>query len=206
VVASAHHRSKEVDMGLLDDLLAGLGEPGRAGGQSMGQPMNQPRGQSAGGGMNDIMMALLPVVLAMLASRGGSGSQLGPGQSRGSAGGGLGDLLGAVFGGRGSASSMGGLGELLAQLQRAGFGQQADSWVSRGQNMALPAEAMEQVFGRDGVAEIARRAGVSEADATRGLSQLLPEVVDRVTPDGQVPDFDALTAGVDALTRRYRRS
>lgn len=191
-------------MGLLDDLLAGLGGQGRAG-QSMGQPVDQPRTQ-AGGGMGNIMMALLPVVLAMLANRGGSAPQVSAGQRPDSSAGGLGDLIGAVFGGSRGAAGTGGLGELLSQLQRAGFGEQAKSWVGRGQNMSLPPEAMEQVFGRGGVAEIARRAGVSEADATRGLSQLLPEVVDRVTPEGSVPDFDALTASVDALTQRYRRA
>ena len=68
--------------------------------------------------------------------------------------------------------------------------------------MPIPADAMEQIFGRGGVAEIARQAGVSEADASRGLSELLPEVVDNVTPDGEVPDFDSLVSSVDDLTRR----
>jgi uncharacterized protein YidB (DUF937 family) len=66
----------------------------------------------------------------------------------------------------------------------------------------MPSDAIEQVFGRGGLAEIARRAGVSETDASRGLSQLLPEVVDRVTPEGQVPQADALVASVEALRRR----
>jgi uncharacterized protein YidB (DUF937 family) len=61
---------------------------------------------------------------------------------------------------------------------------------------------MEQVFGRGGIAEIARRAGLSEQDTSRGLSQLMPEVVDRLTPDGQVPDDTSLTASVDALVKR----
>jgi uncharacterized protein YidB (DUF937 family) len=151
------------------------------------------------------MAALLPVVLAMLASRGGGAPQPAPAQSAGSRGGGLGDLIGALFGGSGATAGMGGLGALLTQLQRAGYGEQAQSWVGRGQNLPLPPEAMEQVFGRGGLAEIARRAGVSETDASRGLSQLLPAVVDHVTPDGEVPNFDALTASVDALTQRYQR-
>jgi len=194
-------------MGLLDDLIAGFGEQGR-GGQSMGQP----QAASGGSNMSQVMMALLPVVLAMLSNRGGSPSQVAPGQRAdspgggGGGGGGLGDLLGTILGGSSGTSSMGGLGEILSQLQRAGFGQQADSWVGRGQNQPLPPEALDQVFGRSGMAEIARRAGVSEADATRGLSQLLPEVVDHVTPDGRMPDnLDALSASVDALSRRTRR-
>lgn len=186
-------------MGLLDDLLAGLGGAGQSG-QPMGQPANQPRGQASGGGTAQILMALLPVVLAMLRSRGGPGPQSSPGQGAGAGGLGLDDLLGSIFGQQRGGG--GGLGELLNQMTRAGFGQQADSWVGRGQNQPLPPDAMEQVFGRGGLAEIARRAGLSQADASRGLSQLLPEVVDRVTPEGKVPDLDALAASVDALSGR----
>lgn len=195
-------------MGLLDDLLEGLGGQGGAG-RSLGRPTEQPReqppAQPAGSDMGKVMMALLPVVLAMLANRGGN-PQAGAGQRGGSTGGGgLADLVGAVLGGSGSAAGAGGLGGLLSQLQRAGFGAQAQSWVGRGQNMPIAPDGIEQVFGRTGVAEIARHAGVSEADATRALSQLIPEVVDRVTPEGQVPDLDSLSASVDALTRRVAR-
>jgi uncharacterized protein YidB (DUF937 family) len=188
-------------MGLLDDLLAGLGDE-RTGGQSTGQPLDQRQAQPGGGGMGMVMKALLPMVLAMLANRSG-GSQANADSRGGVSGGGLQDILGSLLGGRqGGGSGAGGLGDLLSQLQRAGFGQQADSWVSRGQNQPIPPEAMERVFGREGVAEIARRAGVSEGEATRGLSELLPEVVDRVTPEGREPDLDSLLASVDALTRR----
>jgi uncharacterized protein YidB (DUF937 family) len=181
-------------MGLLDDLLASVA--GQAsGGQPMGRP---PQPQPAASGMGNVMMALLPVVLAMLANRRRPGAaQADP--RAGAGAGGLGDLLGALLGGAGGT---GGLGDLLAQFQRAGYGEQADSWVSRGQNQPLPANALEQVFGRGALAEIARHAGLSEADTSRGLSQLLPEVVDHVTPDGRVPDADTLLASVQALGRR----
>jgi uncharacterized protein YidB (DUF937 family) len=96
----------------------------------------------------------------------------------------------------------GGLGSLLEQLQRSGFGEQANSWVGRGANQPIPPDAMTQIFGRDGIEEISRRAGVSQAEASRGLSQLLPEVVDRMTPDGKVPDDTALTNSVDDLAKR----
>lgn len=179
-------------MGLLDDLLAGIG------GQQNAERVDPRQQQGGGGGMATVMQALLPLVLTMLANRGGSQASAAP---RG--GGGLQDILGSLLGGQGGEAG-GGLGDLLSQLQRSGFGAQADSWVGRGPNQPISPEAMDQVFGRDGMAEIARRAGVSENDARRGLSQLLPEVVDRVTPDGQQPDFDQLVASVDALSRRMR--
>ena len=66
----------------------------------------------------------------------------------------------------------GGLEGVLNRFRQGGLGQQADSWVGTGQNTPLPPDALERVFGRDGLDEIARRAGVSERDASRGLSQL----------------------------------
>jgi len=213
-------------MALLDDLLAGM-LGGATNQQPAGrQPTSGGMGRqvpAAAGGMGGVLMALLPVVLSMLASHGGAGRG-GPGPGTGGGGlsdvlgqvlggggrggaGGVGDILGQVLGGGrqgGGQGGMGGLGGLLEQLQRTGYGEQANSWVGPGQNLPISPEAMEQIFGRDGVAAIARHAGVSETDASRGLSQLLPEVVDHVTPDGKVPDLDTLAASVEALTRRMR--
>jgi uncharacterized protein YidB (DUF937 family) len=189
-------------MGLLDELLGGLA------GQSTGGQMQpqQPMQAGGGGGMSQVLIALMPVVLGMLANRGAQGGaptqmNIGP-----QGGGGLGDLLGQVLGGaaggRGGMGGGGGLGGLLSQLQQAGFGDQADSWVSRGANKPITPDAMSQIFGRDGLEQISRQAGISQDDAARGLSQLLPEVVDHMTPDGGVPDDDALANSVDAFSRR----
>lgn len=188
-------------MGLLDDLLGGL-----AGSAAGGRARPEPR-SSAGGGMGGVLMALMPIVLAMLQNRGGARS-VNPAPGGGGLGDVLGQVLGGALGGRSAGGSMGsasggGLGDILAQLQRAGYGEQADSWVGRGANKPIPPEAMPDVFGRDGISEIARRAGVTEDEASRGLSELLPEVVDRVTPEGEVPSFDALTNSVDELTQRF---
>jgi uncharacterized protein YidB (DUF937 family) len=181
-------------MGLLDDLLGQL-----AGGPATA-PRQAPRADaaSAGGGMGRILMALMPVVLAMLANRrrGGAPSA---GVGRSDSGGGLGDILGQVLGG---AAAGGGLGALLEGVRRAGFGEQAGSWVSAGQNLPLPPGALEQIFGQGGLAEIARRAGLTPAETSQGLAQIMPEVVDRVTPNGQMPADDDLLASVDDLARR----
>jgi uncharacterized protein YidB (DUF937 family) len=112
----------------------------------------------------------------------------------------VGDILGQILAGGGGAG--GGLGGLLQELQRAGFGEQAGSWVASGQNRPISSDAIGQIFGRDGLAAIARQAGVTERDASEALSQLLPDVVDRVTPGGQVPNLDQLSASVGELSRR----
>ena len=94
------------------------------------------------------------------------------------------------------------LGGLLQQMEQAGLGRQARSWVGAGQNEPLSPEAIGAVFGEGGIDAIARQAGLTPKQASDGLSQLLPEVVDRLTPDGQMPDFDQLVRGVDALRAR----
>jgi uncharacterized protein YidB (DUF937 family) len=139
------------------------------------------------------LMALMPIVLQLLSNRGAGGSS--------GAGGGIADVLGQVLGGS-SRGAAGGLGGLLEQLQRTGFGEQADSWVSRGANKPISPDAMTQVFGHEGLEQISRQAGISPEEASRGLSALLPEVVDRMTPDGTVPDADALAKSVDDFVRR----
>ena len=181
-------------MGLLDDLLGGLAGAGQG-----GHAATPPARGGGGASTSTVLMALLPVVLTMLSNRGTQAS------SRGQmSGGGFGDILGQVLGGAaGGAGRAGGLGDVLAQLQRAGFGEQAASWVGTGANRPIPPDAMSQVFGREGLEQISRQAGLSEEDASRGLSELLPEVVDRVTPDGDMPDLDALTSSVADLARRF---
>ncbi len=212
-------------MGILDELLAsvagqqaGSGGSGGVGGMG-GAARRAPADAPSGGGMGSVLTALLPVVLSMLASRGGGAPQAGTGGGLGdilgqvlggggggqSRGGGLGDILGGMLGGGGGGGGggMGGLGGLLEQMARAGYGDQARSWVGSGQNLPITPEALEQIFGQGGVAAIARQAGVSESDASRGLSELLPEVVDHVTPGGQVPDLDQLANSVTDLSRRF---
>src|SRR5262245_12312182 len=183
-------------MGLLDDLLGGLA------GQTTGraQPSRTPAGQGAG--MGNVLMTLMPTVLAMLSTRGAQGAPP-PRANVAPGGGGLGDLLGQVLGGASGGGAMGGgLGGLLEQLQRAGFGEQASSWVGKGANQPIPPDAMSQVFGQQGIEQISRQSGLSEDEVSNGLSQLLPDVVDRMTPDGEVPDGDALANSVDDLGRR----
>jgi uncharacterized protein YidB (DUF937 family) len=195
-------------MGLLDDILGQLG-----GAQPQRRPQPPPASAAGGVDMSRILMALLPVVLSMLAQRGqrggtGAGGGLGlPGGLGGSAGGGggLGDVLGGILtGGRPSAGGpgMGGLGGLLEQLGRAGLGRQAQSWVSTGTNEAISAADVESLFGAGGLGEIARAAGLTEQETALGLSQLLPEVVDRVTPAGEVPEENVLLGSVEAMMRR----
>jgi uncharacterized protein YidB (DUF937 family) len=81
----------------------------------------------------------------------------------------------------------GGLEGILGKFQQAGLGQQADSWVSTGQNLPIDPGALGQVFGQGQLGEIARQSGMSTQDVSGGLADLLPGLIDQMTPQGQVP-------------------
>ena len=196
-------------MGMLEDLLAGAVSGGRGTGR---EP--QPRsGGGIGGLSKGALAALLPVVIAMLANRssqrspgsggGGLGDLLGQALGPGRGGGGLGDLLGQVLGG--GAGAGGGLGGLLEKLNQGGYSQHAQSWVGSGQNLSLPSGAIRDVFGQGGLAAIAKQTGLSEEETSAGLAQLLPEVVNHVTPQGRVPEGDELHSTLEGLLRQFAR-
>ena len=96
--------------------------------------------------------------------------------------GGLLNQGGGVGGGLG-----GGLGALLQRFQSGGLGEVAASWVGTGQNLPISAEQLQSVLGGDQIGALAQQAGLSQGDLMGQLAQMLPQVVDRLTPNGQLP-------------------
>lgn len=186
-------------MGLLDQILGNvvggaLGQrPSSPSSGGLGGAFGSGLGGGLGGGRSGLLMALLPVVLGMLANR-----QQGGGGGLGGLGG-LAGGLGGLFGG-----NAGGLGGLLSRLSGSGYGQQVQSWVSTGQNQALPAEAIDGLFSPDQLQALAAHAGASEDEVRGGLAELLPEVVDHLTPQGQLPDQEQLLSSIDDFQRRLQ--
>lgn len=84
---------------------------------------------------------------------------------------------------------LGGLGGLLDKLKNGGLGEAADSWVGTGQNKPVPPGQLGSALGQQTISDLARRAGMSEQELLQQLSQVLPGVVDKMTPNGQVPDL-----------------
>ena len=82
----------------------------------------------------------------------------------------------------------GGIQGLLARLQGAGYGQHAQSWIGTGANMPIDAGALEQIFGSGTLGQIAQQLGISREEAAQGAADALPQVVDRMTPTGEIPD------------------
>lgn len=185
--------------GGLDDLLGGLLGGGQEGGQGAG-------------GLGDLLGGLL-------------GGAQGGGGSGGGSGGGLGDLLGGLLGGSdsstgaagggaasGAASLMsvigpmiasflqnGGLNKLIAGMQSQGLSAQADSWVGTGANEPIDASDLRHVLGDEEIAQVAQQLGTDPDTASQFLAQITPNVVNAVTPEGQLPDEAELDRLVGVL-------
>jgi len=121
------------------------------------------------------------------------------GASAGNAGnpggwGGLGGLLGGVL--SGSALS-GGLQDLLKQFQQNGHSDKAESWVSTGANKPVSPSELERALGEERIQWLMHQTGLPRDQLLAGLSQQLPGLVDKLTPDGRVPtapEADAMLA------------
>ncbi len=86
----------------------------------------------------------------------------------------------------------GGLSGLLQQFHEKGLGSLVSSWVSTGQNLPISADQIQHVLGSDQVKELAARAGIAPDAASSHLAQLLPMLIDKLTPNGQVPQSSSM--------------
>ena len=89
-------------------------------------------------------------------------------------------------------TAYGGLPKLLDRFRDHGFDDAVRSWVSAGPNFTLTAEDIGRVLGRQQVEALAREANVGVHDAEIEVAALLPQLVDKLTPQGHVPDEAAL--------------
>jgi len=103
-------------------------------------------------------------------------------------------LLGGLLAG-------GGLQKILAGLQQQGLGAQANSWVGTGANEPLTGDQVARVLGDQEISQIAQQLGVSNEEAAGELAQVLPQVVDKASPDGQLRSPAELEPAFEELQR-----
>lgn len=92
-----------------------------------------------------------------------------------------------------SGGLLAGLGGLLEKLQQGGLGNAANSWVGSGQNQPVSANQLSSALGPDVIKKLAQQSGLSEDDVGNQLSQILPGVVDKLTPNGRLPTMAELS-------------
>lgn len=84
--------------------------------------------------------------------------------------------------------STGGLRALTQMFAQRGHADTVNSWVSTDKNRDIAPNDVQDVLGQNRIREVANDAGVSEQEASSGLSSILPQLVDNLTPDGKLPD------------------
>ncbi|HBP29081.1 MAG: YidB family protein [Advenella sp.] len=84
-------------------------------------------------------------------------------------------------------NQQGGLGGLAEKFQQGGLGDIFNSWVNKGENRDISPEQVDTALGADTVDSIAAQSGQSRNDVLGSLSGILPQVVDKSTPEGQIP-------------------
>lgn len=112
----------------------------------------------------------------------------------------LGNLAGGALGGvQDLLKDQGGVPGLIAKFSQNGLGDVVASWVGRGANLGITPEQITAVLGSGPVAAFAEKLGVSPDQASATLSAVLPQLIDQLTPDGEVPAAGAGGLGADLL-------
>jgi uncharacterized protein YidB (DUF937 family) len=112
--------------------------------------------------------------------------------------GGLGGLLkgalgGVLAGGAAGNTLSSGLNDLLKQFQQSGQGDIASSWIGTGPNKTISPDDLAKVIGDERINSLAAHTGMSRDELLAGLSRVLPQIVDHLTPEGRLPNEQELS-------------
>jgi len=99
----------------------------------------------------------------------------------------------------------GGFDGLLQQFRAAGLADAVASWIGTGQNVAIDGDQLTAALGSETVDEVAGQVGVPRQEAASELAVILPRLIDQLTPDGHVPQGDALPGGFAELAAKILR-
>ncbi|MEM8593749.1 MAG: YidB family protein [Pseudomonadota bacterium] len=128
----------------------------------------------------------------------GLGQVLGGGSQSGLQGKVIEVLLNQVMGGS-DQGGLGGLGNLVGMMSKNGLGDAVNSWVGQGQNQQVNADQIVQGLDSDFLKNIASQLGASETDTASELGQVLPGLIDKLTPQGQADDGLGIDDAVSIL-------
>ena len=92
-----------------------------------------------------------------------------------------------------------GLSRLLDQFKGAGMGDKAESWVSKGENQSLDPDEVEKAIGSERLAKMSKQTGESVGALKTDLSKMIPDAVNKLTPDGKMPSPGELMNMVKGL-------
>jgi len=120
-------------------------------------------------------------------------------QATGGAGGGnLAQLVLSLIG-----NHEGGLSGLVEKLKSGGLAEQVASWVGTGANLPVSAEQIQSALGSGVLGDLAQKAGIAPATISSQVASLLPSIIDKLTPNGEVGEHSQLQEGLSALGKMF---
>lgn len=222
-------------MSLLDGLIGQIAQSAIQNqmGNSMGMNPNMGgmsgMGMGQGSGLDGMLGSVLGGALG-----GGMGNQMGMSNGMGGMGGGMGSILGSLlgggmggqqqqsgFGGAGKSMLMaaliplalsfiqrnGGLSGALSKITGMGHNQQANSWMSTDQaNLPLDPNAVNQLFDQSELQQVADQTGVDTNEVANGMANLLPQVFDNLTPNGDTSNEHEANSEIDDILRQFTQA
>ena len=96
-------------------------------------------------------------------------------------------------------SGKGGLNGLVSQFASKGLGDIINSWIGTGKNLPISGDQLQNVLGKDTISRLAGKVGMDNNTFVSELSNLLPQVIDKLTPDVKVPEGNIMSKGMDLL-------
>jgi uncharacterized protein YidB (DUF937 family) len=101
----------------------------------------------------------------------------------------------------------GGLPGIVSKFEHGGMADHVGSWISPGANMPVTGAQIQEILGSGAIGEIAQKLGMSHGDASSGLAQALPQLIDKLTPGGQIPaDHGDIVARAQAMLAKMQPS
>jgi uncharacterized protein YidB (DUF937 family) len=91
-----------------------------------------------------------------------------------------------------SGSQSGGLSGLIQTFNSKGLGNVISSWVGTGENLPISGQQIQEVLGREQIQQMAEKLGTSKEEISGRLASMLPQLIDKLTPDGSVPESNML--------------
>ncbi len=125
------------------------------------------------------------------------------------------DLKSALSGGSGQSSlldgvkdlltnsSTGGLEGLVQRFKEKGLGDTIASWISTGENKVVTNEQIQKVLGSGFIQQLAEKAGISQEKVSQQLAGMLPQVIDKLTPNGKLPEGSKIAEGLNMLKDQF---
>ena len=96
----------------------------------------------------------------------------------------------------------GGLPAILQQLKDSGLSEHVASWIGNGENQTVSGNQMADALGGENIQQVARESGIEPQHVSAGLAQLLPQIINQLTPNGQLPEDGLLGQGLQLLKAR----